>query len=194
MGFPLNSNDPYIKATGERSTLGAEIGSGGSSDLPEYGESDAGKVLSVDDNGDLEWKLTGVADTETDRYIVGTIGDFYYYVPMTKYYIGDDYIPGYVIKTNPNSDAYDAMVDIYTTKLHDGVSYPTFVKTVHHDPTKGDTSYSDDVISVTYNSKWIVTFTDPLYNLAGTAYTSPVQWTYSTTVDYLMLTEDPTAT
>ena len=29
MGFPLNSNDPYIKSTGERTTLGAAVSSGG---------------------------------------------------------------------------------------------------------------------------------------------------------------------
>lgn len=29
MGFPLNSNDPYIESTGERSTLGAKLASGG---------------------------------------------------------------------------------------------------------------------------------------------------------------------
>ena len=37
MGAPLNNNDPYIKSTGERSTLGAELaagGGGGSYTLP----------------------------------------------------------------------------------------------------------------------------------------------------------------
>ena len=37
MGTPLNNNDPYIKSTGERSTLGAELaagGGGGSYTLP----------------------------------------------------------------------------------------------------------------------------------------------------------------
>ena len=54
---PLNSNNPYIKDTGERTTLGKVIGSGGggSSELPEYDITDAGKVLMVDNTGFLEW-------------------------------------------------------------------------------------------------------------------------------------------
>lgn len=54
--FPLNSNQAYIKETGERSTLGAMIGSGGgSSELPEYSAANAGQVLTVNDDGELAW-------------------------------------------------------------------------------------------------------------------------------------------
>ena len=55
--FPLNSNQAYIKDTGERTTLGDVIGSGGggSSELPEYSTSNAGQVLIVDDDGELTW-------------------------------------------------------------------------------------------------------------------------------------------
>ena len=59
MSFPLNNNDPYIKSTGERSTLGAELAKGGTSELPEYGLVDAGKVLTVGDDGELEWDTKG---------------------------------------------------------------------------------------------------------------------------------------
>lgn len=55
MSFPLNSNQAYIKDTGERTTLGAIVGSGGGSDLPEYSAADAGKVLTVDVSGALTW-------------------------------------------------------------------------------------------------------------------------------------------
>lgn len=68
MGFPLNSNDPYIKDTGERTTLGAALGSGGggSSELPEYGIADAGKVLTVDNEGDLTWSTPAASG---NRYV-----------------------------------------------------------------------------------------------------------------------------
>ena len=56
--FPLNSNLPYIKDDGTRDKLGNVIGSGGGgggSELPDYSETDAGKVLKVDNEGLLEW-------------------------------------------------------------------------------------------------------------------------------------------
>lgn len=54
--FPLNSNMPYIKDTGERDKLGNVIGSGGgSSELPEHSIADAGKVLGVNNEGNLAW-------------------------------------------------------------------------------------------------------------------------------------------
>lgn len=42
--FPLKANEPYIKETGERSTLGAELGAGGSSSLPIASASTLGGV------------------------------------------------------------------------------------------------------------------------------------------------------
>ena len=57
--FPLNSKEAYINDNGTRTTLGAAIGSGGggggTSELPEYGIADAGKVLTVNNSGSLEW-------------------------------------------------------------------------------------------------------------------------------------------
>ena len=57
--FPLNSNEAYINDNGTRTTLGAAIGSGGggggTSELPEYGIADAGKVLTVANDGMLAW-------------------------------------------------------------------------------------------------------------------------------------------
>lgn len=85
--FPLTSNEAYIKPTGERSTLGAELG-GSSYTLPTAGAdtkggvkigsglkmtgevlsadqvpahtvAEAGKVLTVADDGSLEWDIGG---------------------------------------------------------------------------------------------------------------------------------------
>ena len=85
--FPLTSNEAYIKPTGERSTLGAELG-GSSYTLPTAGAdtkggvkigtglkmtgevlsadqvpahtiAEAGKVLTVADDGTLEWDTKG---------------------------------------------------------------------------------------------------------------------------------------
>ena len=72
MSFPLNSNQAYIKDTGERTTLGAVVGGGGS-DLPEYSEADAGKVLTVDSSGDLEFAAVLPAYTSSDEGKVLTV-------------------------------------------------------------------------------------------------------------------------
>lgn len=55
--FPKKDSDSYVKSTGERSTLGQMIGSGGGggSDLPPHSVADAGKVLGVTDEGTLAW-------------------------------------------------------------------------------------------------------------------------------------------
>lgn len=55
--FPNKDSDAYIKSTGERSTLGQMIGSGGGggSELPPHTVADAGKVLMVDDANKLIW-------------------------------------------------------------------------------------------------------------------------------------------
>lgn len=68
--FPLKANDPYIKATGERSTLGSVVGGGGSDtpELPEYGIADAGKVLTVGEDGSLEWDESGAGGGECSLY------------------------------------------------------------------------------------------------------------------------------
>lgn len=73
MGFPLSSNDPYIKDTGERSTLGKVIGSGGgggTSELPEYSIADAGKVLTVNNSGSLVWATPAASG---NRYAAANI-------------------------------------------------------------------------------------------------------------------------
>lgn len=85
--FPLTSNEAYIKPTGERSTLGAELGGnsytlptasadtkGGvkigsglkmtgevlsADQVPAHTIAEAGKVLTVADDGSLEWDTKG---------------------------------------------------------------------------------------------------------------------------------------
>lgn len=88
--FPLNWNIPFIKKTGERTTLGAMLGGGSytlptasantkggikigsrltmngevlsaDSQVPEYTSAQAGKVLKVADDGSLEWDDAGGA-------------------------------------------------------------------------------------------------------------------------------------
>ena len=81
MSFPLNSNQAYIKDTGERSTLGKEISS--STSIPTYGAEDAGKVLTVGEDGSLEWDEKGGAGgvyvgTDNPSSDVGSNGDYYY--------------------------------------------------------------------------------------------------------------------
>ena len=167
--LPLNSNMPYIKDDGKRDKLGNVIGSGG-------GGGGGGSYTP---------------DYENEILIIGEHEDWEYYIPMNKRYVGDG-ILGYEIKTNPESSAAYAKIDIYTLIYVDGeILNKTLLKTLVHN---GDKDYSDDYITITYvTDSWKVTFSDPLYQEDGTAYTSPVTWLYNATVDYVMLTEDPTA-
>lgn len=51
--FPIPWNFPLRKKNGNLVNIGDAIDAG--TEIPEHGEGDAGKVLSVDENGDLEW-------------------------------------------------------------------------------------------------------------------------------------------
>lgn len=54
--FPIPWNKAVRKKDGNLVTLEEFAGGGGGgSELPEYSEADAGKVLGVDENGDLAW-------------------------------------------------------------------------------------------------------------------------------------------
>ena len=67
--FPLNSNTTYIEDSGKRARLGDVVGGGGGSDIPEYDVADAGKVLMVDDSGELEWSTVSGAPRQYGNYI-----------------------------------------------------------------------------------------------------------------------------
>lgn len=166
--FPLNSNMPYIKDNGTRDKLGNVIGSGGGGGGGSY-----------------------TPDYEHEELIIGEHENWEYYIPMNKRYAGPG-IWGYEITTNPDSSADAAKIDIYSLIYLDSeITQKTKIKTLVHN---GDKTYSDEYITITYTSpNWVVTFSNPLYDTDGTAYTSPVTWSYSTTADKVMLTEDPTA-
>lgn len=51
---PIPWNKAFRKKDGTLVNM-EDIGGGGGSVLPEYSEADAGKVLGVDENGDLAW-------------------------------------------------------------------------------------------------------------------------------------------
>lgn len=53
--FPIPWNFPFRKKDGTVVNVEDAISGGGGSDLPDYDSSDAGKVLSVDESGNLEW-------------------------------------------------------------------------------------------------------------------------------------------
>ena len=53
--FPIPWNKAFRKKDGSLVNMEDISGGGGSSELPEYSEADAGKVLGVDENGDLAW-------------------------------------------------------------------------------------------------------------------------------------------
>lgn len=62
--FPIPWNFPLRKKNGNLVNIGDAIDEG--TELPEHGEADAGKVLSVDSNGDLEWSNEVPAHVEAD--------------------------------------------------------------------------------------------------------------------------------
>lgn len=162
--FPINWNDSFRKKDGtlvNMEDMGG--GGGGSSFTPDY---------------------------ENEILVIGTVGDWKYFIPMSKEYVGSG-ITGYEIETNPDSTSSAAKIDIYQIIYTDGeIVYKELIKTLVHN---GDKDYEDDNLSVTYiGSSWTVTTKVPLYDVEGTAYVSPVTWSYNTTVDYVMLTEDPT--
>lgn len=80
MGTPLNNNDPYIKSTGERSTLGAELANSGSTyTLPTASESVKGGV-KIGDNLKMTGEVLDVKDplpahTTTDENKVLSVDD-----------------------------------------------------------------------------------------------------------------------
>ena len=162
--FPIPWNFPFRKKDGDITTIGEMVGGGGGgSYTPDY---------------------------ENEKLIIGTHEDWEYYIPMSKRYAGSG-MWGYEIKTNPESSSSDAMIDLYSLVYVDGeITQKEKIKTLSH---KTDKDYEDDFISITYSGQnWKVTFSNSLYAENGTAYTSPVTWTYDTTVDYVMLTENPT--
>lgn len=163
--FPVNWNDPVRNKDGTLGTI-EELGrgGGGGSFTPDY---------------------------ENDRLIIGVHGDYNYYVPMLKEYAGSG-IAGYEIKTDPETTSSRAIIDLYSIVYDDGeIIEKTLIKKLVHN---GDKNYEDNYISVTYSgTNWSVTSKVPLYNENGVVYESPLNWNYSDTVDYLFLTEDPTA-
>lgn len=168
--FPIRWNKAFRKKDGSISTIGAEIdaagGGGGGSFTPDY---------------------------DNDVLIIGTHGDYNYFIPMQKTYIGQG-IAGYEIKTNPDSSPAAAKIDLYSI-IYDGseIVSKNLIKTLIHNTS--DKEYEDDNISITYNSNnatWVVTSKVPFYDESGNVYQSPLTWLYGNTVDYTLLLEDPT--
>lgn len=180
--FPKKASDAYIASTGERSTLGAVIGSGGGG-IPSHTIADAGKVLKVDNTNNLAWGdiETFTPDYENDILIIGIREGYNYYIPMQKVLVIN--AEGYEIKTNPESTSFAAKIDIYSLDVVNGVPTSTFIKTLVHND---DNTYEDDNIKVSYTgSKWDATLKVSMKDLTtGNNISSPVQWSYNTDVDY----------
>lgn len=65
--FPIPWNKEYRKKDGTLVKIGDAMsgGGGGGSDLPPHSASDAGKVLTVDESGNLEWDTRGSGGGDT---------------------------------------------------------------------------------------------------------------------------------
>ena len=191
--FPIPFNFPFIKKNGERTTIGDAINAGGGGSpyqLPTAsaeikggvkigsGLTMTGEVLST------TGEPGGTVDKLNMRYIVETDADFVYYAPLSKEYIGPGQ-RGYEIETT-STQAYGAKIKISSVVYNDDTLIDKIeITELTHD---GANTYSDSNISVSYsNGSWNVEFTGSYENLSGAAYTSPLTWTYDTTVDYIML-------
>lgn len=73
--FPIPWNRAFRKKDGTLVNM-EDMGGGGSSDIPEYSEADAGKVLAVNDSGELEWATVSSSDSHYNRIVspLATIG------------------------------------------------------------------------------------------------------------------------
>lgn len=188
--FPIPWNKSFRKKDGTLVNM-EDLGDSGGSDLPEYDSGDAGKVLGVDEDGKLAWESVSqfTPDYENETLEIGTYGDWKYYIPMSKTYVGSG-IQGYEIETDPTSTSSVAKIDLYAIIYGGGeIVYKNLIKTLVHN---GDKDYEDDYIKITYlSSDWSVTSKSSLYDTAGNVYQSPLTWGYATTVDYKMLIADP---
>lgn len=153
--FPINWNDVFRKKDGTLGTM-EELGGGGGggSFTPDY---------------------------ENDILEIGVHGNFNYYIPMSKEYIGD-HLEGYEIKTVDNT-GYSATVEVYKIIVVEGaIVHSVKLKTIVYNSGAG---YDDDNINIVYDGSWKATLKVPMKNVSDDeSVTSPVTWTYSTEVDY----------
>lgn len=198
--FPIRWNKAYRNKDGSLVKIDDAMsgGGGGGYTLPtatanRLGGVKIGNGVTVQDDGTISVSGGGssfVPDYQNERLIIGVHDNFNYFIPMEKEYVGPG-SDGYEIETNPGSTADSAKIDLYSIIYENGaVTIKEFVKTLVHNR---DNTYEDDNISIAYNSggaSWVVTSKVPLYNEIGTLYTSPLTWTYSETVDYIMLLKD----
>lgn len=154
--FPIPWNFPFRKKNGDVTTIGEMVdsGGGGGSYTPDY---------------------------ENEQLIIGVHEDWEYYIPMNKRYVGEGLL-GYEIKTLDNT-GYSATVEVYKIYVVDGAIVATEkVKTIVYN---GGETYDDENITVVYDSKWKATLKTTMKNVSNDeTVVSPVEWVYSTEVDY----------
>lgn len=181
-GEVLNNSNPtqYTLPTASAGTLGGvKVGSG-------LAINDG--VLSVPGG-----QVSVTPNYTTGRLECGTSGDWKYYIEMSREYIGVA-MQGYEISTSADSSAIHAKIDIYAIAYNEGIVSKELITTLVHD---GVNTYSDDNISVSYGGGspsigWNINTLETLYKTDGTTWDSFTTWAYDTTVDYILLEEDPT--
>lgn len=155
--FPIRWNEAFRKKDGTLGTMEEAGGGGGGSFTPDY---------------------------ENEVLNIGTVGNWAYYIPMSKIYLGPT-TSGYEIESKSISQ-YDASLDIFSILVNnDGeIVSKTLIQNVQYQST----GYSDDNIEVVYTgSSWSLTLKRAYNDLEGDPITSPVTWGYSERKDLKMV-------
>lgn len=194
--FPLNSNTPYVKDTGERARLGqivggsstlptasastkggVKIGSGlkmtgevlSADQVPAHAIADAGKVLTVAEDGSLEWDTKGSGGGDAflsydfTKYGTFTIHGVEMSANGAEFNSANDYLK--LLDSSDKVSNITIYVDTGTLEIPSGVSaHQRFVTSGVESNSGLIWRYTEEVWSIYDGNAWTTsTITDPAF-------------------------------